>query len=69
MISQKAFSMLVSMFATVINPALEILDNGKVTRFVCENSKREFYRVKESRRQTEEKGLDVQKGAQVYYDI
>ena len=60
--------MLVSLFATVISAALEILDNGRVTRFVCENSKREFFRVKESRRQADEKGSE-KGGPVVYYDI
>ena len=68
MISQQAFTVLTSLFATVMSATLEILDNGRVTRFVCENSKREFFRVKESRRQAEEKGNE-KGGPVVYYDI
>jgi len=35
------------MFPTVIAAALDILDNGKVTKFVCQQSRRCFYRVRE----------------------
>ena len=38
---------LTNMFPNVLTPALQILDQGKVTKFVCEKSKRSFYRVKE----------------------
>lgn len=38
------------MFGTVLSPAFEILDQGKVTKFVCQQSKRSFFRVKEPKR-------------------
>ena len=39
--------MLVSMFPTVIAPALEIIDHGRITKLVCLKSKRHFYMIKD----------------------
>ena len=49
-ISQQAFAALSGLYPTVIAATLQILDQGKVTKFVCERSRRTFYRVKESKR-------------------
>ena len=38
---------LTNMFPNVLTHSLQILDQGKVTKFVCQNSRRSFYRVKE----------------------
>jgi hypothetical protein len=46
-ISAEASAILTAMFPEVINPALEILDNGKVIKLECQDSKRYLYRVKE----------------------
>lgn len=47
-IPQDIYPLLVTMFPTVIAPALEILDNGKVTKIQCKDCRgRYFYRVKE----------------------
>ena len=43
----EAFAVLTSMFATILAPTLDILDHGKVTKFVCKSTHRAFYRVKE----------------------
>ncbi len=45
--------MLSSMFPTVLSASLDILDNGKVTRFVTQQTRREFFRVKDSRKSVE----------------
>ena len=47
-ISNESFAILIAIFPTVFAPALEILDNGKVTKIQCLTSKRSFYKVKES---------------------
>ena len=49
--------MLGAMYPTVLAATLEILDTGKVTKFVTLETRREFYRVKEIR------------GVGQYYDI
>ena len=54
--------MLSSLFPTVLSACLEILDDGKVTRFVTQNSKREFYRVKDSRKNDQNNPVP-------YYDV
>ena len=41
-------SALTSTVPMVLNSALHILDHGKVTKFICLESRRAFYRVKES---------------------
>lgn len=46
-ISTEAYAILITIFPTVIAPALEIIDNGKVTKIICQESKRFFYRVRE----------------------
>ena len=46
-ISMEAFAVLTSMFGVILAPTLDILDHGKVTKFVCSKSQRAFYRVKE----------------------
>ena len=43
---------------------LQILDQGKVTKFICEKSRRTFYRVKESKPQSEKTGSGA-----VFYDV
>eukprot|EP00347_Sterkiella_histriomuscorum_P007690 403347945 len=48
-ISPEIYTLLLTMFPTVIAPTLEILDNGKVTKIQCQDSnQRYFYRVRES---------------------
>jgi hypothetical protein len=34
-ISNELYALLVTAFPLVLNPALDILDNGKVTHFIC----------------------------------
>ena len=46
---------------------LQILDQGKVTKFICEKSRRTFYRVKESRVSDPKGAKD--KGGAVFYDV
>jgi len=46
-ISLESSAILSSMFSTIISPALEILDNGKVIKLESQESKRHFYRVKD----------------------
>ena len=46
-ISMEAFAVLTSMFGVILAPSLDILDHGKVTKFVCSKSGRAFYRIKE----------------------
>lgn len=46
-ISMEAFAVLTSMFGVILAPTLDILDHGKVTKFVCSKSGRAFYRIKE----------------------
>ena len=46
-IEQDAYVMLVSMFPTIIAPALEIIDQGRITKLVCSKSRRHFYMVKD----------------------
>ena len=46
-IEQEVYAMLVTMFPTIIGPALEIIDHGKITRLVCQKSRRHFYIVKD----------------------
>ena len=66
-ISQQAYAVLASVFPTVLTAALEILDHGKVTRFVTQESRREFYRVKEAKKSS---GANNDAGANaVYRDI
>ena len=50
-LDQSAFSVLTTAYPTIITATLEILDAGKITRFETEESKRQFYRVKEQRKQ------------------
>lgn len=47
-ISNESYAILITCFPIVIAPTLDILDNGKVTKIVCEKSRRSFYKVKES---------------------
>ena len=44
--------MLVTMFPTIIAPALEIIDHGKITKLVCQKSRRHFYLVKDPQQQS-----------------
>ena len=46
-IEQDVYAMLVTMFPTIISPALEIIDHGRITKLVCQKSKRHFYLVKD----------------------
>ena len=46
-IEQDIYVMLVSMFPTIIAPALEIIDHGRITKLVCQKSKRHFYMIKD----------------------
>ena len=51
--------------------ALHILDNGKITKFVCQDSRREFYRVQYSPSQSstsDDRGERTASGDE-YYDI
>ena len=50
--SEEILQSLTVMFPTILNSALHILDFGKVTRFVCRESRREFFRVQESQVQS-----------------
>ena len=43
-ISPEAYALLVTMFPNILAATLDILDNGRVTKFVCQLSKRSFYR-------------------------
>ena len=54
------------MFGTVLSPALEILDQGKVTKFVCQKSHRHFYRVKEPKRSA---GKGDKDEPDIFYDV
>ena len=47
-LSEESLNVLSSMLPTVINSSLHILDYGKVTKFICVDSRRTFYRVQES---------------------
>ena len=58
-IDQRSFAVLTAIFPTVLNASLEILDNGKVTRFVTKDARREFYRVKEVSKQHEKNSGQV----------
>lgn len=51
--SEAVLDVLTSTFPTVVNSALHIIEHGKVTKFVCENSRRSFYRVQESHLQSQ----------------
>ena len=44
-LNEQVLASLTSMLPTVLNSALHILDYGKVTKFICEESRRSFYRV------------------------
>ena len=46
-ISNKQYALLATIFPLILNPALEILDNGKIIKFICQDSKRSFIRVRE----------------------
>ncbi len=46
-IETDSYAILVTLFPTIIAPALEILDNGRITKLVCQKSKRYFYLVKD----------------------
>lgn len=65
-ISQQSFATLAAMFGTVLSPALEILDQGKVTKFVCQQSRRHFFRVKEPKRVAGKSDKDE---PDVFYDV
>lgn len=54
------------MFGTVLSPALEILDQGKVTKFVCQQSKRCFYRIKEPKRSAK---TDKDTAVEAHFDV
>ena len=41
------YAMLITLFPTIIAPALEIIDSGRITKLVCQKSKRFFYLVKD----------------------
>jgi hypothetical protein len=46
-IEPEAYSLLVTMYPTITSAALDIIDNGRITKFQCQKSKRHFYKVKE----------------------
>ena len=52
------YHLLVTLFPTVLAPALEILDNGRITKLVCYQSKRHFYKVKEQQQTSRKSDLD-----------
>ena len=43
--SNEVHNSLTCLFPTVLNSALHIVDHGKVTQYVCKDSRRSFYRV------------------------
>ena len=47
-IEPEVYAFLVTLFPTIIAPTLDIIDNGRITKFVCQKSRRYFYKVKES---------------------
>ena len=47
-IDTETYALLVTMFPSIIAPALDIIDNGRVTRLQCQKTKRRFHKVKES---------------------
>lgn len=47
-LSQASLNTLITLFPSVAHSALHILDQGKVTKFICKDSRRVLYRVKES---------------------
>ena len=51
-IEQEVYAMLVTMFPTIIAPALEIIDHGKITKLICQKSRRHFYLVKDPQQQS-----------------
>ena len=74
-LSEKTLAVLTSMLPTILNSALHILDQGKVTKFICIDSRRCFYRVQESPAQSQgeehfakPQSERTSSGA-VYYDI
>ena len=51
-LSTETLLTLSSLFPSVLNSALHILDHGKVIKFVCQDSRRHFFRVQESSMQS-----------------
>ena len=50
--SNEVYNSLTTLFPTVLNSALHIVDHGKVTQYVCKESRRSFFRVQESSSQS-----------------
>jgi len=47
-IDTELYSLLVTIFPTIIAPALDIIDNGRITKLICQKSGRSFHKVKEN---------------------
>ena len=46
-IETEVYALLVTLFPTVLAPALDIIDHGRITKLVCQKSRRTFHKVKE----------------------
>jgi hypothetical protein len=46
-IDTDVYALLVTLFPTIIAPALDIIDHGRITKLVCQRSRRSFYLVKD----------------------
>ena len=72
---ETALATLSSFLPTVLNSALHIVDHGKVTKFVCVESKRSFLRVQESQAQSQASAHSAKpihertSSGAVYYDL
>ena len=63
---------LTTLFPAVLSSAFHILDHGKVTKFVCQDSRRAFYRVEESSSQSQTSNKPHSErtaSGRIYYDI
>ena len=58
-LSESSLETLISLFPSVAYSALHIVDQGKVTKFICQQSKRVLYRVKEPQAQGAQTGEAV----------